>query len=311
MAIDIFNSLFEHINTTVIDVIANQTSQIMNVFKPLILTGFTIYVIFIAMSYIQGSNLESTMFDLIKRIVAWGAIVTFSLNISAYNSTVVPMVMGLGDGLAKAFSHSSGSIGSELDTIISTVLKAYETTYAELDPSITNIGLTIETIFLTGLLIVATVLFSTIAFAYILVAKLMCALLAIVGPVFISLALFPATRQFFSSWLNQVVTSGLTIFFMNVIIGVMVTYLMNMVSKVPDGNWVLGIGTVLSFAISCVIFFIVILKIPELASGLGGGISNNGFQQAVTTVKGAMGGMKAVGGAGKSEKKGGSVEQGK
>lgn len=306
MAVEIFNSLFEHINTTVIDVIANQTSQIMNVFRPLILTGFSIYVIFTVMSYIQGSNLESTLFDVIKRIIAWGAIVTFSLNISAYNSTVVPMVMGLGDGLASAFSNSSSSAGSELDTIINTVLEAYKTTLNEVDIGLTNIGTAIEVFFLLGLLIIATVLFSTIAFAYILVAKLMCALLAIVGPVFISLALFPATRQFFSSWLNQVVTSGLTIFFMNVIVGVMITYLINMINGLLQDGGMLGISTVASFAISCVIFFIVILKIPELASGLGGGISNNGFQQAVSATKGAMKGVKGL-----KSSSGGSIKEGK
>lgn len=108
------------------------------------------------------------------------------------------------------------------------------------------------------------------------------------------IALFPATRQFFSSWLNQVVTSGLTIFFMNVIVGVMITYLINMINGLLQEGGMLGISTVASFAISCVIFFIVILKIPELASGLGGGISNNGFQQAVSTVKGVAKGVKGL-----------------
>jgi type IV secretion system protein VirB6 len=114
--LDVFTKVFDRIDTTVQSTILGNTSNIMSMISPVLLSGFTVYVIFVTWSYF-GSTIEQTMFDLLKRIAAWGVIISFSINVGGYNSSIVPLVMGLGEGLAQAFTGASANAGA-LDSLV-------------------------------------------------------------------------------------------------------------------------------------------------------------------------------------------------
>lgn len=296
MALTIFSDLFEHINTTVIDSISTRTSEILTVLNPLIISGFIVYAMFVCLSYFNNPQAEDVILDIFKRFLAMAVIVTFSFNAGTYNDVVVPLVMNLGDELSNAFAGNSNEpVGSSLDTLIYQVLKSFDDTYKEVDWY--KIGDVMQIIFFFLVVLVGVVPFAVIAFAYILIAKLTCAILSILGPVFIACALFPATRQFFSTWVNQVITQALTILILNILVGVMVKYLGEIVLD-------FSLGSVFSIAISSVIFFVMLLKAPDLAGSLGNGMSLGGsFSNAK---RGASEGVQAA-----QALKGGAVGVGK
>lgn len=297
MAIEIFGRIFQKIDAVVqTDIVAN-ISNVANVLSPIMLSAFTIYLLFVFLSYWQGSSPESTMVDLMKRVTAWAVVIGFGVNLSAYNSTVIPIVMGLGDGLVHLFNGTDGNIGSSLDNLgtklVDIVVKNNDK--ANNLPMPFGLGDKIAVVFKNAIIIISFGVFLIIAGAYIILAKVMTAILVVLGPIFICLALFPATRQYFMSWVNQVVNYSLYLLIVNVTASIFIGYL--------NGDFGLAsieaeteTGLVEVFLTS-LIFFVVLLKLPELASGLAGGIANNGFGSAGQAMSGMARGGAGIGSA--------------
>lgn len=297
MAIEIFGRIFQKIDAVVQNDILSSVSNVANVLSPIMISAFTIYLLFVFLSYWQGSSPETTLVDMIKRVMAWAVVVGFGVNLTTYNNTVVPIVMGMGDGLVDLFNGTDGSLGSSLDNLgtqlVDIVVKNNDK--ANQLPMPFGLGDKIAVIFKNAIIIISFGIFLIIAGAYIILAKVMTAILAVLGPIFISLALFPATRQYFMSWVNQVVNYSLYLVIVNVTASIFIGYL--------NGDFGLaGIeaetetGLVEVFLTS-LIFFVVLLKLPELASGLAGGIANTGFGGALQTASNMAKGGSAVGSA--------------
>ena len=272
MALDVFTNVFNNIESTINSVIVGKTANMIAIISPVLLAAFVVYVIFVTWSYF-GASIEQSMFDLLKRILAWGVIISFALNLGTYNNTVVPMVLGLGEGLAAAFSGAPAN-ATALDSLVnllSDMLKANNDVYASLP--MTEVGAKIRIIVTNFVVLICFALFLIIAAAYIILAKVFLAILVVLGPIFIALALFPATRQFFSSWLNQVINYNLYFLLINVVGAIFITY----INDTFDPTTLLTDGGVLHLVLVLLFFAIILLKLPELSSGLAGGIAANGF----------------------------------
>lgn len=283
----IFTNVFSRIDNSVLNIVSNHISGMMNIFSPVLMSAFTVYVIFTIWTYFE-SPLEQMIWDLIKRVIAWGVIISFSINISSYMTNVVPLVMHLGDNLSQAFS-GSGTTASSLDSLIKLLFDMTNKTteFAETTSGIEGISAKLYAMCKNFLILVIFALFLTIVAAYILLAKVSLAILAIIGPVFISLALFPATKQFFSAWVNQVVNYSLYILLVNIVGSLLIDYLNGSFNE----SSLISQSGMIHIVVVLLLFSIIILKLPELASGLAGGISNNGFGAlAQTASKFAKGG---------------------
>ena len=282
MAIEVFGLIFEKIDNVVQSEVITSISNVSNVLSPIMISAFTIYLLFVFLSYWQGSGIESTLVDLLKRVMVWAVVIGFGANLSAYNNTVVPIVMGFGDGLVHLFNGTNGSIGSSLDNLgtklVDIVIKNHES--ADSMPMPFGLGAKLEVIIQNAIIIISFGVFLVIAGAYIILAKVMTAILAVLGPLFISLALFPATRQFFMSWVNQVVNYSLYLVVVNVTASIFIGYIdVSFASVEPNTD-----TGFISLVLTSLIFFVVLLKLPELTSGLAGGIANNGFGGAIQSI---------------------------
>lgn len=295
MAITIFSDVFTLIDTAIINVVSSKTANLMNVLSPVFLAGFIVYVIFVTWSYF-GSSIEQTLWDLLKRITAWGVIISFSINVGSYLSNVVPLVTGLGDGLTQIFSGSTGTIDSSLDSLATTFVQGIWDTFDKAS----GVEGTLLAISAIAIIVLFGVPFFVIAAAYILLAKVFAAILAVVGPVFIACALFPATRQYFSSWVNQVVNYALLLLLLNITATIFIEFI-----RVQFGTGVFDLARSINLAFAAGMFFIVLLKIPELASGLSQGMAINGFAQAGRAVMAASKAGALMKGAGAAKGAGG------
>lgn len=288
----IFAPIFQEIDHTVVNTITGNVSSLMSVISPLFLSGFTIYLLFLFLSYWQGSGVETTIVDLLKRVFAWAVVIGFSINIGAYNDTVMPIVLHLGDGLSQTFSGTNNPPENALDELASMLIEkiATNTDDSSLLSGFDAIANKIAIIIINMLLIICFGLFLVIAGAYILITKVFLAILAVIGPIFIASALFPATRQYFSAWLNQVLNYSLLILFIKITATVFTTYLANAVT----GADLVAMQNVIHILLTSGLFTIVLLKLPDLASGLMGGIASGGFAVAGGVARGAgigLGGM--------------------
>lgn len=282
MALTVFTDVFNKIDIAVMDIVAGNIGSLMNTLEPLLLSGFTVYLLFVFLSYWNG-NLNDTLVDMFKRIMAWFVILGFSLNMSNYNEYIAPIVMGLGESLSVALSGDTSS--SILDNMANNMVDIVVKNQDEANQlPITSVGRYIMIVLYNAIVIISFSVFLVIASSYILLAKVLTAILALIGPLFICLALFPATRQFFNLWVNQVINYSLLLLVMNILANFMVVIYGEIINfsdiEYPTSNTFLIEVVLLSF-----MFFVILLKTPDFVTGLSGGTSANGFSQAGRAIK--------------------------
>lgn len=288
----IFTNIFTLIDDSIVKVVVSKSANLITVIEPLLLSGFTVYLLFLFLSY-WNSSFEENIVDFFKKSIAWFVILGLSLNLGNYNEYVVPFVLGLGDGLSHTFSGTDTSVNGNLDELTTIILDGIAETLKEAD----GISGTVVAIITILLISVFSLIFLVISAGYILLAKVFAGILVVVGPVFIALALFPATRQFFSSWLNQVLNYALLTLFIHILMTIFIQF---MVGAVGKGYIDLGRG--FNIAIGAGVFFVIMLRLPDLASGLAGGLASSGFSQAGRVAKAvATGGKSEVARAGKGK----------
>lgn len=308
--IPIFQPIFQKIDTTLINVLGSKASAIIGLVSPIVVICFAIYVMLVLMSYQKdNSSWSGSAIDMVKRIAAWGVIISCSMNVGFYMGTVVPMINGIPIELSNLLtSESSSGNVNNVDTIIS----YYITVIQEMWAKASGIKASIAAAFNILLLIVLGIPVVVMMAAYLLLAKLFLAILLAIGPLFLCLALFPVTRQYATLWIGQVVNFMLLGVLMNVTAVVMINILLGLQVDPLTASLV----DILAYGVIALLFFIVILRIPDLASALSGGVAANGFGSAVQSANQAtqlgkaiakgMGGGKGGGGQNtmKSEAKG-------
>ena len=309
--IPIFQPIFEKIDTTLINVLGSKASAIIGLVSPIVVICFAIYVMLVLMSYQKdNASWSGSAIDMIKRIAAWGVIISCSMNVSFYMGTVVPMINGIPVELSNLLtSESSSGNVNNVDSIIS----YYITVIQEMWAKASGIQASIAAAFNILLLIILGIPVVVMMAAYLLLAKLFLAILIAIGPLFLCLALFPVTRQYATLWIGQVVNFMLLGVLMNVTAVVMINILLGLQVDPLTASLV----DILAYGVIALLFFIVILRIPDLASALSGGVAANGFGSAVQSAnqatqlgkaiaKGLGGGGKGGGGQNtmKSEAKG-------
>ncbi len=289
-----FTPIFTEIDALVADDIATKTGNLMNVVSPLLQSCFAIYVLFIMFSYWQsGSNVENMMLDMMKRVFSWGLVLTFSLNVGLYNSDILPIILNLGDNLSSSFLGSTINASNSLDELLLTALKAInksEESSVSLMTGFDAVGAAIASAMMNFFLLICMGVFLVIAASFILAAKIFCALLAILGPLYLSFFLFPATRGFATAWVGQIFNYSLLVLLVNITANFFINYMIN---SVQGANLESNQG-VLQMMITSGIFTVLILKLPELASAISQGMSVGGFRDAGRAAMPAAKGLTAT-----------------
>lgn len=268
---NMFEDVFNDIDTVVVQVLNNSTANVISLISPLILAGFGIYMILIAVTYMRDSApLGSSFSDLFKRIFAWGVIISFGLNISFYIGTVVPIVNGIPSDLGNAILGGTTSTTNGLDAVVT----QYTNAISDMWNKASGISDSIVVGFNAFFLIVFGMTFTAIAFAYLALAKVFIAILLVIGPVFFACALFPTTRQYFSTWVSQIVNYGLIGVLFNITAAVQIKLLDLMLARTP--LLTAGLKDFLALDLVGLAFLVIALKLPDLAQSLSGGMSLGG-----------------------------------
>lgn len=204
--------------TSIIGTSTNSVAETLSsTIAPLFSACFGIYIILIMVNYLRGAESEP-VFDFFLRMASWAVVIFLAFSAGAYTTYVVPIITGLGDDLATAVTGAPLNAAS-LDKLLMFYTDIFQTGLdnASILPSPLNLGDLLFVYFkffivclgLMPLVIAATII--------LIVAKVGLLLVASVGPLFIGLALFPATRQYFSAWINTAFSYALIPLFVAII----------------------------------------------------------------------------------------------
>ena len=169
------------------------------------------------LNLMRGAESEPVM-DFFVRLASWALIIGLGLNAGAYASTVIPMVTGIGGDLANSITGGTSAAGA-IDQMILKLLDSIAEASKVLQ------GLSLLDGAFAYLIMAFKILLILIGFVPLLVAASIAVviadsgsiLVAAVGPIFFAFALFPATRQYFSSWLNAVLSLMLVPIFVAIV----------------------------------------------------------------------------------------------
>lgn len=287
------------LNITLVMSLTTTAAKFTASIAPLFAAGFSIYILLVIFNYLTR-GLDDSAMDFAKSAVGWLIIIGLAFNAANYMQLAM-MVYSFPDDLITAFGFTetkTDAMVGAMNNIDQLNAKLYEITedasWDEWGTILTAYGL-IYANTITGYFIYI------IIYAYYLVSKVCLLLTLLIGPIFVGAALFPTTRQYAMNWLGQLFNYSFT-----AVLLVLVNYTqMQLASSIiglliTPGAFELAdafaaYGTIFLMA---VLFFIVALSVPSIASALTGGAGADLHARSMGRITGGVAkatGVSAVG----------------
>lgn len=257
--------------------------------------------------------------DFMYRVLGFAVVMGIGFSAGSYASIVLPIVTGLGNDLASAVSGGTVTSGALDNLVIFYWSMIGDAMAAMTDNSIVQMGMTVMTLVQVAIVIIGLIPFLVIATVTIITANIGSGLVAMVGPIFFGCLLFPATRQYFSAWVNTAFSYALVPLLVAVLSMVSVGISIEFMGDAPltDGSSF----NVFFAAVGNLILAALMKNVGSLASSLSAGGINMGSagglgsatSSVMSTMRGTNRNIKAakelaghMRGSG-SGKKGGSI----
>ena len=223
-------------------------------------TCFSIYVLLILWTYWQGRN-DEPINDFLMRMATWAFILTCGMNIQFYSEYIVPFFNGLGEQTGRR-DDGAGNPISGLDNLLNAYINALRADLRQAPASrlLGRVGdhacsLSSRPVHGIGHCIHHP-------------GEICAWFLLALGPLFISMALFPPVRQFFWNWAGQCLNYALLVALFAAACALEVNFAMGVVPL----NGSPSIAQVIDLDIMGLAFWVISLNLPGLASSLAGGV---------------------------------------
>ncbi|MBS1994665.1 MAG: type IV secretion system protein [Cyanobacteria bacterium SZAS LIN-2] len=246
-------------------------SRVAGAIEPAALTLGAIYVMAWGWLHLSG-RIQEPLLDGAKRIAILAAVLGVSLRLWMYNDVLVDTFFNAPAQLAAAILGAPRPLAS-IDQLwvdaqsVAVALNAQSSILGG-HPTFALMALAIYVV------VGFTCAYAVFLFALSLLAT---ALLLALGPVFIVLLLFDATRRFFESWLAQLATYG----FVSILIALIAALLLSVVRAYATSAVSLGQGVTVSDAVrlcACAGLILLIMRqVLPIAAGLGSGVALSSF----------------------------------
>jgi type IV secretion system protein VirB6 len=264
MPIAPFTTVYNHFDAAVTAVLVTGTSNMIAKITPLFVACFGLYVALIVYSYMRGNaDIIDDMQDWFYRMIGWGAIIVYGLNVDSYNAHVAPFVTGLGDDLATVFP------GVDAKTALDAMANAFIDAFIDMYNAADGFKQTMFAVIAIVAVAIFGGIFMAIAIAYIILAKVALGILVAIGPLFIACAMFPASRDLFKNWTAQVLNYSFLVLLFS--FGAQIEIAL-MQTQVPAPGAGLTISSVFNISLLSFVMIFVSLNLPAIAAALAGGI---------------------------------------
>jgi len=249
-------------------------TQMGNVNKVMSIAGIVVgafWMIYILMQslfwYFEGLTvvIKEVLFTIFKA----SCIMFMAFSVSWYVSTIVPTVtelpVWLGNTIAGNTSENTNLIDGLIVSYVDGLIKLFKAIKLEL-----GAFFVIGSIFFY---VLGGVPFLGVAVGTMITLKAATTLIMVVGPIFIALALFPKTQQYFWGWVGVLGGFILTQALFAVVIGLEINYITSNVLK-ADANY--SIGSCLGILLTFGAFTLLATELPNYAASIMGGAPSGG-----------------------------------
>jgi type IV secretion system protein VirB6 len=293
-----FTDLFTLVNSAVSDNISSMVGVMMSIITPILGACVGLYAVLLAYKALfEPQNLM--VMESINFLVKLALVTSIGLSSSYYITTLVPIILNIGDNIASQLLGGSTAVAS-----LQNMFNAYMADMTSLTNRMTfsfmdsgTISAAFTLFLMSVLLTLGAVPFLLVATAYLLVAKIMVGFLLIVGPIFIMMSFFPSTRSFFQAWTGNC--------FNYVLLSIIYPISFSMFGKLLDAliynETTISMTTVVMALIVFACLLLISVQIPTFTSSLSGGVGINGLVGGIGNLskmaKSGSSAGKAMGGA--------------
>jgi type IV secretion system protein VirB6 len=286
----LFTPLFAEIDHLTMEFARDVSSRVIVAITPVVSAGLSLWFVVWGILVMRGA-VEQPVREFLAKVIRTALIVSVALGAGLYQSTVADLVQRVPDELAAVVMGDEATFARDLDgTVLVFGLSGSESGQAALMDRAAGQGLAkAEDAFQKGgvltqqgiafhifgvLILFATVIMVGAGGSLIIVAKVVLAILAALGPLFIAALLFDATKRFFERWVAMVATYALIVLLFACVSTFMLGIFGNYMASVNfDGtmNVAYGIGGAL---VLTMVSRAILKEIHQLAVGLGGGYAH-------------------------------------
>ncbi|MCX2694514.1 type IV secretion system protein [Pseudomonas sp. DCB_CB] len=293
-----YTRMFAELNIALSTYITEKVSAVILSITPATTSLFTLYVMLWGWASMRGA-IQEPITDGINRILKMSLIGALAINAGIYNSYISDLLWRFPDALGSLMAFKEGPVLSSaplsnvqfLDVTMGKMFDLGNAYWQKANAgTIPSIGLNIVAILIWAFGVVVT------AYGAFLLAlsKIALALLLAVGPFFIVLSIFDATKKFVEAWIGQafnyIVLTGLVSGCLALMLKILYAYLGAVAGKLEDPSIVQALPAV-AF---CLVGVLVMVQLPSIASSLGGGVAISTMGAANALYKNAK---QAAGGA--------------
>lgn len=239
--------------------------------------ALTIYVAFYGYRLIIGAG-SATAPDLVRRLALIGVILALSSNWPAYQTLFVDTVTGGAEDLAGMMSAattgrsaSSASIAGEIDVAIDEMTRL-ATEWSRKAPAAADIPeapvvaqapLAPAGVSAVNMLWLSAILLGVSSAGVIVITKITLAFLLALGPLFLTLALFPAARGLFEGWLRTIVAGAFVLAFSILATGGALSIVAPIIGAIArdQAQGVNDAGAVFTLLIACIVFAMLVRQV--------------------------------------------------
>jgi type IV secretion system protein VirB6 len=272
-----FATFWSWLNGQLAAYIGDNTARLASVLEPAVLTLATIYVMAWGYLHLMGKITEPFEAGL-RRIALIALILGVGLRLWLYNSVIVDTFYNAPAQLAAAVVGASDPVGT-----IDAIWDSGGSVAGSLWDKAASIGWWSGGFgFHLAAIIVWCLIGVLCVYAMFLIAlsSIALAVLLALGPLFIALLFFDATRRFFTAWLAQLVNYGL-ITVLTVMVGALLLRIVQSYAAqtAARGSAILTVDA-LNMMLIALLVFLVLRQVMPIASGLAGGASLSSFGTA-------------------------------
>ncbi|EAU0147045.1 type IV secretion system protein [Salmonella enterica] len=280
MDIHVAQDLFNAIDAAAKNQMGN-VSKVMSVAGIVVGAFWMIYILMQSLFwYFEG--LTVVIKEVLITIFKASCIMFMAFSVSWYVTTIVPTVTELPVWLGNTIAGATSNNSNLVDGLLASYVDGLDKLFSKLgfNSGVFYAGISVAFYVLGG------VPFLGVAVGTLITLKAATTLIMVVGPIFISLAIFPKTQQYFWGWVGVLGGFILTQALFAVVIGLEVSYInANVIKEGVNLSMASCLGILLTFGA----FTMLATELPNYAASIMGGAPSGGVS--------AMGGIagKALG----------------
>jgi type IV secretion system protein VirB6 len=297
-AVGFFQSFWSWLNGQLAGYVGLNTARVAAALEPAVVTLATVYVM--VWGYLQlTGRIEEPLLTGVRRLITLAVVLGVALRLWLYNTLIVDTFYNAPAQFVAAVVGAPDPVAT-IDTI-------WEQGGAVAGYLWNNGGVLSGDFgfYIAGAVVWVLIgLLCVYTMFLIALAAIALAVLLALGPLFMTLLLFDATRRFFEAWLAQLATYALITILTVMIAALMLQIVESYAAQTAARGTAILTVDALDMVLMAVLVFLLMRQVMPLAAALGGGIALSSFATVSRLVgwglrRGAEGGRVAVAAAGR------------